>query len=26
VGLIDEFKGHPSVRRLIADGYEVVTF
>jgi hypothetical protein len=26
VGLIDEFKGHPSVRWLIADGYEVVTF
>jgi hypothetical protein len=26
VELVDEFKGHPSVRRLIADGYEVVTF
>ena len=26
VPLVDEFKGHPSVRRLIADGYEVVTF
>jgi hypothetical protein len=26
VGLLDEYRGHPSVRRLIADGYEVVTF
>jgi hypothetical protein len=26
VELLDEYKGHPSVRRLIADGYEVVTF
>jgi hypothetical protein len=26
VALIDEFRGHPSVRRLIADGYEIVTF
>jgi hypothetical protein len=26
IELLDEYKGHPSVRRLIADGYEVVTF
>ena len=26
VGLVDEYKGHPSVRQLITDGYEVVTF
>lgn len=26
VGLLDEYKGHPSVRQLITDGYEVVTF
>jgi hypothetical protein len=26
VELLDEYKGHPSIRRLIADGYEVVTF
>lgn len=26
VELVDEYKGHPSVRQLIADGYEVVTF
>jgi hypothetical protein len=26
VGLVDEYQGHPSVRQLIADGYEVVSF
>jgi hypothetical protein len=26
IGLLDEYEGHPSVRQLIADGYEVVTF
>jgi hypothetical protein len=26
VRLLDEYRGHPSVRQLIADGYEVVTF
>jgi hypothetical protein len=26
VQLVDEFRGHPSVRRLIVDGYVVVTF
>jgi hypothetical protein len=26
VPLLDEFDGHPSIRSLIADGYEVVTF
>lgn len=26
VDFVDEYKGHPSVRQLIADGYEVVTF
>jgi hypothetical protein len=26
VGLLDEYKGHPSVRQLIVDGYGVVTF
>jgi hypothetical protein len=26
VELVDEYKGHPSVRQLIADGYEVVSF
>jgi hypothetical protein len=26
VELLDEYKGHPSIRRLIADGYEIVTF
>jgi hypothetical protein len=24
--LLDEYKGHPSVRQLITDGYEIVTF
>jgi hypothetical protein len=24
--LVDEYKGHPSVRQLIVDGYEVVSF
>lgn len=23
---VDEFQGHPSVRDLVADGYEVITF
>jgi hypothetical protein len=26
VELLDEYRGHPSIRQLIADGYEVVTF
>jgi hypothetical protein len=26
VELVDEYKGHPSVRGLIANGYEMVTF
>jgi hypothetical protein len=26
VELLDEYKGHPSVRQLITDGYEIVTF
>ncbi len=26
VELLDEYKGHPSVRQLIVDGYEVITF
>ncbi len=26
VPLLDEYDGHPSLRRLISDGYEVVTF
>jgi hypothetical protein len=26
VGLLDEYEGHPSVRQLLVDGYEVVTF
>jgi hypothetical protein len=26
VPLIDEYEGHPSVRKLVSDGYEVVTF
>lgn len=26
VPLLEEYEGHPSVRRLISDGYEVVTF
>jgi hypothetical protein len=26
VGLLDEFDGHPSVRKLLSNGYQVVTF
>jgi hypothetical protein len=26
VRLLDEYKGHPSVRQLISEGYEVITF
>ncbi|MGD9736000.1 MAG: hypothetical protein AB7V58_10395 [Solirubrobacterales bacterium] len=26
VALLDEYKGHPSVRRLIVDGYAIVSF
>ncbi len=26
VELLDEFAGHPSIRRLIAAGYQVITF
>ncbi len=26
VALLEEYEGHPSLRRLISDGYEVVTF
>jgi hypothetical protein len=26
VQMLDEYKGHPSVRQLISDGFEVVTF
>lgn len=26
IPLLDEYKGHPSVRRLIVDGYAVITF
>lgn len=26
ISLLDEYEGHPSVRRLVADGYHVVTF
>lgn len=26
VGLLDEYKGHPSIRQLITDGFEVITF
>ncbi len=26
VDLIDEYRGHPSVKRLVEQGYEVVTF
>jgi hypothetical protein len=26
VRLLDDYKGHPSVRQLISDGYEIVTF
>jgi hypothetical protein len=26
VRLIDEYKGHPSIRQLIVDGYQVVSF
>lgn len=26
VQMLDEYKGHPSVRQLIVDGYEVVSF
>ncbi len=26
VHLLEEYEGHPSVRRLVADGYQVLTF
>ena len=26
VGIVDEHEGHPSIRSLVADGYEVITF
>lgn len=26
VGLLDEFDGHPSVRKLISNGYQILTF
>ncbi len=26
VDLLDEFDGHPSVRKLISNGYQVLTF
>lgn len=26
VDLLDEFEGHPSVRKLIANGYQILTF
>jgi hypothetical protein len=26
IEMLDEYKGHPSVRQLISDGYEVVSF
>jgi hypothetical protein len=26
VELLDEYEQHPSIRRLVADGYEVITF
>lgn len=26
VDLLDEFEGHPSVRKLISNGYEILTF
>jgi len=26
IALMDEYKGHPSVRQLIVDGFAVVTF
>jgi hypothetical protein len=26
VALLDEHEGHPSLRRLVADGYEIITF
>ncbi|MCA1671789.1 MAG: DsrE family protein [Actinobacteria bacterium] len=26
VELLDEFEGHPSVRKLISDGYQILTF
>ncbi|MGW0821041.1 hypothetical protein [Streptomyces sp. NPDC002845] len=26
VHLLDEYEGHPSIRRLVADGYQVITF
>ncbi|MFW6079912.1 MAG: DsrE family protein, partial [Gemmatimonadota bacterium] len=26
VALLQEFEGHPSLRRRVADGYEVITF
>lgn len=26
IALLDEHEGHPSIRNLVADGYEVITF
>lgn len=26
IGLLSEFEGHPSLRRRVADGYDVITF
>jgi len=26
VELLEDYRGHPSVRKLVNDGYEVVTF
>ncbi len=26
IPLLDEYKGHPSIRNLMADGYQIVTF
>jgi hypothetical protein len=26
VELLDEYEQHPSIRRLVADGYQVITF
>jgi hypothetical protein len=26
IQLLDEFKQHPSIHRLVADGYAVITF
>lgn len=26
VELLDEYEGHPSIKRLVDDGYQVITF